>query len=143
MTKLLPLAVLLATTATLHADSLEERKYWKLQSERIQRSVDAGEKVCGVKFAFEFVDKPGFREAVEKEKSAPYNVCDRVVLLVNSLCRAGDDEKQSVAAKIKTIKCGYSNPWTLDLKGGALTFNGNNTQYNFDDWAKPLLMKKL
>lgn len=145
MTKLIPLAVLLATTATLHAESLEEKKYWKLQTERIDRTLQKVEEACGVKVAFEFLDKPRLRAAAEAEKtkSSGYGICDRVVDLVHSICLGGDDEKQAVAAKIKKIECGFSNPWTLDLKGGTVVFHGNNSQYNFTDWAKPLLMKKL
>lgn len=145
MTKLIPLAVLLATTATLRAENLEEKKFWKQESERIDRSIKKTNEVCGTKLEFEFLDKPKLRASAEAEKtkSSPYGVCDRVVNLVHSICLGGDDEKQAVLAGIKKIQCGFSNPWKLDLKAGTVVFHGNNTQYNFSEWAKPLLMKKL
>ena len=142
MPKRIALLLLFVATAA-HAESLEEKKFWKQESERVGRTVIEAEKQCGVKLEFEFLDKPGLRAAAEKDKATPYVVCDRVVDLVASLCRQGEDEKQAVAAKIKKIQCGYSNPWTLNLKAGAVVFHGNNAQYNFTDWAKPLLMKKL
>ena len=108
-------ASLLLLTATVHAESLEERKYWKGQMDYLQRSLDDGEKTCGVKFTFEWIDKPKIREAAEKNNNSPYGICDSIVQEVTSLCREGDDEKASVKAKIKGFQCGYAKPRSLDL----------------------------
>lgn len=144
MNKLLALSIVLATTATLHAESLEERKYWKGQMDYINRGIEDGEKQCGVKFTFEFVDKPKLRAEAEKQSQSPYGICDSIVQEVVSLCREGDDEKASVKAKIKGFQCGYAKPRALDLsKSGVLKYMGNNEESNFSDWAKPWLMKKL
>lgn len=146
MKKLLITSLVLATgtVATLHAESLEERKFWKGQMDYINRGIEDGEKQCGVKFTFEFVEKPKLREATEKSGHSPYGVCDAIVQEVVSLCREGDDEKQSVAAKIKGFQCGYAKPRKLELtKAGILKYMGNNEESNFSDWAKPWIMKKL
>ncbi len=144
MKKLLALSILFATTATIHAESLEERKYWKGQMDYINRGIDDGEKQCGVKFTFEFVEKPKLREAAEKNNNSPYGICDSIVQEVVSLCREGEDEKASVKAKIKGFQCGYGKPRKLDLgKNGIVKYMGNNEESNFSDWAKPWLMKKL
>lgn len=144
MKKLLALSILFATTATLHAESLEERKYWKGQMDYINRGIDDGEKQCGVKFSFEFVEKPKLREEAEKNNNSPYGICDSIVQEVISLCREGEDEKASVKAKIKGFQCGYGKPRKLDLgKSGIVKYMGNNEESNFSDWAKPWLMKKL
>ena len=79
----------------------------------------------------------------EKNNWSPYGVCSAIVDEVGSLCRAGEDEKTAVKAKIKGFKCGYAAARTLDLKGGIITYMGNNEQANFSDWAKPWLMKHL
>jgi hypothetical protein len=145
MKKLLAFALLAttATTAAVHAESLEERKFWKGQMDYINRSLDDGEKTCGVKFTFEFVGKEKLRAAAEKDGSSPNGICDAIIQEVVSLCREGDDEKSSVKAKIKGFQCGYAKPRTLDLKGGLVKYMGNNEEANFSDWAKPWLMKKL
>jgi hypothetical protein len=146
MKKLLALSFLLATSAKVYAEpaeSLEERKYWKGQMDYINRSIDDGEKQCGVKFTFEFVGKVKLREAAEKNNNSPNGICDAIIQEVTSLCREGEDEKSSVKAKIKGFKCGYAKPRNLDLKGGIVTYMGNNEESNFSDWAKPWLMKKL
>jgi hypothetical protein len=144
MKKLLALSILFATTATLHAESLEERKYWKGQMDYINRGIDDGEKQCGVKFTFEFIEKPKLREEAEKNNNSPYGICDSIVQEVVSLCREGEDEKASVKAKIKGFQCGYGKPRKLDLsKSGIVKLMGNNEESNFSDWAKPWLMKKL
>jgi len=145
MKKLLAFSILFATTtaAVVHAESLEERKYWKGQMDYINRGIDDGEKQCGVKFTFEFVGKEKLRADSEKNQSSPYGVCDSIVQEVVSLCREGEDEKASVKAKIKGFQCGYAKPRNLDLKNGMLKYMGNNEESNFSDWAKPWLMKKL
>ena len=144
MKKLLAFSILLGTAASLHAESLEERKYWKGQMDYLNRSLEDGEKQCGVKFTFEWVDKPKLREAAEKNNNSPYGICDSIVQEVTSLCREGEDEKSSVKAKIKGFQCGYAKPRTLDLsKAGIVKYMGNNEESNFSDWAKPWLMKKL
>lgn len=142
MKKFVIIPLLLATTV-VSADSLEERKYWKGQMDYIQRSLDAAEKDCGVQFSFDWVEKAKLREAAEKNSNSPNGICGAIVDEVDSLCRGGDDEKASVKAKIKGFKCGYAKPRKLDLKGGTVTYMGNNEESNFSDWAKPWLMKKL
>jgi hypothetical protein len=144
MKKLLALSILFATTATIHAESLEEKKFWKGQMDYINRGIDDGEKQCGVKFTFEFVEKAKLREEAEKNNNSPYGICDSIVQEVVSLCREGEEEKASVKAKIKGFQCGYAKPRKLDLsKGGIVKYMGNNEESNFSDWAKPWLMKKL
>jgi len=145
MKKLLAFAFLAttATTALVHAESLEERKYWKGQMDYINRAIDDGEKTCGVKFSFEFVGKEKLRTEAEKNNNSPNGICDAIIQEVVSLCREGDDEKSSVKAKIKGFQCGYQKPRALELKGGIVKYMGNNEESNFSDWAKPWLMKKL
>lgn len=146
MNKLLitSLALITGTIGTLHAESLEERKFWKGQMDYINRGIEDGEKQCGVKFTFEFIDKPKLRAETAKSSHSPYGVCDSIVQEVVSLCREGEDEKSSVAAKIKGFQCGYGKPRKLDLsKAGIVKYMGNNDESNFSDWAKPWLMKKL
>lgn len=146
MKKLLVLSILLATataTSTATAESLEERKYWRGQMDYLQRSLDSAAKQCGAKFTFEWVNKPKFREEATKNNNSPYSICASAVDLVDSICREGEDEKTTVAAKIKGFKCGYAEKRTLELKGGIVTYMGNHTQSNFTDWARPALLKKL
>jgi hypothetical protein len=144
MKKLLAISILLATTATIYAESLEERKYWKGQMDYINRGIDDGEKQCGVKFTFEFIEKEKLRAEADKNNNSPYGICDSIVQEVVSLCREGEDEKSSVKAKIKGFQCGYGKPRKLDLnKSGIVKYMGNNEESNFSDWAKPWLMKKL
>ena len=146
MNKLLitSLALITGSISTLHAESLEERKYWKGQMDYINRGIEEGEKQCGVKFTFELIDKPKLRAEAAKENTSPYSICDLIVQEVVSLCREGEDEKSSVAAKIKGFQCGYTKPRKLDLsKAGIVKYLGNNEEPNFSAWAKPWLMKKL
>jgi hypothetical protein len=144
MKKLLALSILLATATTIHAESLEERKFWKGQMDYINRGIAEGEKKCGVKFTFEFIDKENLRAEAEKNHNSPYGICDAIVQQVVSLCREGEDEKSSVNAKIKGFQCGYAKPRTLELdKAGIVIYMGNNQESNFSAWAKPWLMKKL
>jgi hypothetical protein len=143
MNKLLALSVLLATTATVRAESLEEKKFWKGEMDYIQRALDDGEKTCGVKFTFEWVDKAKLRAEAEKNNNTPNGICDSIIQEVTGICREGDEEKAAVKAKIKGFQCGYQKPRTLELKGGIVKFMGNNQEANFSDWAKPWLMKKL
>jgi hypothetical protein len=135
-------ALVLATTP-LYAESLEERKYWKGQMDYVQRSIDSVAEQCGVKLSYEWVDKPKLREASEKDGHTPNGICAAIVDQIESICREGEDEKKSVAAKIKGVKCGYAKERKLDMKGGIVTYMGNNNQSNFGDWARPWLLKKL
>jgi hypothetical protein len=144
MKKLLAFSILLATTATIRAESLEERKYWKGEMDYINRVLADGEKQCGVKFTFEFIDKPKLRAEAEKNNNTPNGICDSIITEVTGLCREGEDEKASVKAKIKGFQCGYGKPRTLELStSGIVKFMGNNEESNFSDWAKPWLMKNL
>jgi hypothetical protein len=133
--------LLAATTAT--AESLEEKKFWKRQRDYVDEKLKVAERACGVKFTFDWVARETLRAEVEKTKHSPNGVCGSIVDQVASLCRAGDDEKAAVKAKITGFTCGYAKERNLDLKGGIVKYNGNNTQSNFSDWARPWLMKNL
>lgn len=137
------LVLLTGTVATLHAESLEERKFWKGQMDYLNRSLDSASEKCGVKFTFAWVDKPKLRAAAEKNNNSPYSICASIVDEVEGLCREGEDEKSSVAAKIKGFQCGYGNPRSLSLSRGIIRLMGNTSEANFDDWAKPWLQKQL
>lgn len=123
--------------------SLEERKFWQGERDYMDRSLKEAESRCGVKFSFEWVDRPTFRTESAKTNHTPYGICSSIVDEVASLCREGEDEKSSVAAKIKGFACGYGKPRTLELEGGVVKFMGNNEEANFSDWAKPWLTKHL
>ena len=141
--KLLVLPALIAMVSPLHAESLEEKKYWKKEMDYVQRSLDEATEKCGVKLAFEWVDKPKFREAAEKDGNSPYGICAAIVDEVVTICREGEEEAAAVKAKIKGFRCGYKAERSLDLKGGTVTYLGNNKQANFSDWARPWLLKRL
>jgi hypothetical protein len=123
--------------------SLGDRKYWQGEKDYIDRGLKDGEERCGVKFSFEWVDRPTLRAEAEKNNNSPYGICDSIVQEVVSLCREGEDEKSSVKAKIKGFQCGYGKPRTLELENGIVKFMGNNEESNFSDWAKPWLEKHL
>jgi len=133
--------LLLSTVAS--AESLEEKKFWKGQTDYVQRSLDDASEKCGVKFTFAWVDKPKLRTEADKAGASPNGICTAAIDEVNGLCRADEDGKAAVKAKIKGFTCGYAKPRKLDLKGGIVTYLGNNDEANFSDWAKPLLEKKL
>jgi hypothetical protein len=146
MNKIAALAVVLATvgaTALVSAESLEEKKYWKGEADYLNNNIESANKDCDMKFTFDWVDKGKLRESAEKAGASPYGVCASIVDEVDSLCRAGADEKAAVKAKIKGFQCGYSKPRSLDFKGAVVKYMGNNEEANFSDWAKPWLMKRL
>jgi hypothetical protein len=145
MNKLLAFAFLATTamTSVVHAESLEEKKYWQKQMDYINKAVEKADKACGVKFTFELVDKDKLRTEAEKTKHSPNGICDAIVDEVATLCRKGEDEKSAASAKIKGFQCGFGKPRALDLKGGTLTYMGNNQESNFSEWARPWLMKHL
>jgi hypothetical protein len=136
-------AAILVATATAHAESLEEKKFWKRQRDYIDEKLKVAERACGFKPAFEWSGKETLRAEVEKTKHSPNGVCQSIIDSVASICREGEDEKAAVKTKIGTIHCGYAKERTLDLKSGTLTYRGNNTQSNFSEWAKPWLLKHL
>lgn len=124
--------------------SLEERKYWRGEEDYLFRSIDAGPEYCGVTFTFQWdADRKTLRERAEANNNSPYGICAAMVDEVLSLCREGDDEKQSVASAIKGFRCGYGNPRRASLENGIVVYMGNNEQSNFSDWAKPWLTKSL
>lgn len=124
--------------------SLEERKYWRGEEDYLFQSLDRGPQDCGVKFSFEWdSDRKTFRDRAEANNNSPYGICAGMIDEVLSLCREGDDEKQSVASTIKGFKCGYGNPRTAKLENGIVVWMGNFEQSNLSDWAKPWLMKNL
>ena len=141
--KTLIAAAIVASTVTAHAESLEEKQYWKKQQNYIDRDLQTLEKACGFALTFEWVDKPTLRAEVEKTNHSPNGVCANIINQVATICRQGDDEKAAVKAKIKGFTCGYAKERTLDLKGGIVKYMGNNNQANFSDWARPWLLKKL
>ena len=143
MKKVVSIALVLAATATLHADSLEERKFWKGQMDYVNQNLDSASQACGVKFSFDWIEKDKLRDAAAKHNNSPYGICIQVIDEVGSLCRNDADGKASVAAKIKGFRCGYSNPRGLDMKAGTVVYMGNNEEANFSDWAKPWLEKHL
>ncbi len=109
----------------------------------LSRSLDSASEKCGVKFTFEWVDKPTLRTETEKTSHSPYGVCSGVIDEVESICREGEDETASVKAGIKGFRCGYAKERTLSLKKGVVTYMGNNVQSNWSDWARPILLKAL
>ncbi|HUS32502.1 MAG TPA: hypothetical protein VMZ53_28570, partial [Kofleriaceae bacterium] len=124
--------------------SLEERKYWRGQEDYLFRSIDAGPENCGVKFSFQWdTDRKTFRDKAEANNNSPYSICASMVDEVTSLCREGEDEKQSVAAKIKGFRCGYGHPRKATIEDGIVVYMGNHEESNFSDWAKPWLTKNL
>lgn len=146
MKNLIALSVVLATVAAatvLRADTLEERTFWKGQMDYMNENLKSASEACGVKFTFDWVNKAKLRDAAAKNSNSPNGICSAVVDEVGSLCREGQDAKDSVKAKIKGFTCGYAKPRTLDLKGGIVKYMGNNEEANFSDWAKPWLMKHL
>jgi hypothetical protein len=143
MKKALLLAPVLLVTVVAHAESLEERQYWKGQMDYVQRSLDAANKSCGTKFSFDWVDKPKLRAEAEKASVSPYGVCVSIVDEVEGICREGDDERKSVSSKIKGFTCGYAKERNLSMSGGIVRYMGNNEQSNFSQWAKPWLLKNL
>ncbi len=143
MRKTISITILLGGSALAHAESLEDKKYWKGQTDYINKELESASKQCDVKFTFDWVAKDKFRAALEKSSYSPNGVCGNIIDQVEMLCREGDDEKAAVKAKIKAFKCGHAKPRTLDLNSGTLTYMGNNDEANFSDWAKPWLMKKL
>ncbi|MEO7731803.1 MAG: hypothetical protein ABIY55_12575, partial [Kofleriaceae bacterium] len=124
MNKLLALAFLATTTTTslVHAESLEEKTYWKKQMDYINKAVEKTDKACDLKLTFEFVDKDKLRTEAEKNKNSANGICGAIIEEVASLCRKGEDEKTAVKAKIKGFQCGFAKPRTLDLKGGLVTY---------------------
>jgi hypothetical protein len=145
MKKLLAFAILstTVTAAAVHAESLEEKKFWKGQSDYINKTLGKSEKACGVKFTFELIDKEKLRTETEKNHQSPSGVCNSIIEEVSTVCRQGDDEKAAVKAKIKGIQCGFAASRNLALKSGTLTYMGNNKESNFSEWARPWLMKNL
>ena len=142
MKKLLALSIIVAAS-TVHAESLEEKKFWKGQMDYVQRSLDDANKKCGVTFTFDWVDKATLRAETEKTKHSPNGVCTNIINTVTAICREGEDEKKAVAAKIKGFTCGHDKERKLSLDGGTLKYMGNNSQSNFRDWARPWLLKNL
>lgn len=143
MKKLLALSILASLAASAGADSLADRKYWKGEMDYVDRSLKAGEEACGVKFSFDWVDREKLKAEAEKNSNSPNGICAAIVDEVVGICRAGDDDKSAVKSKIKGFRCGYAKERTLTLKGGIVTYMGNNQQSNFSDWAKPILEKNL
>ena len=142
MKKVLVLSLVLGSSIA-SAESLEERKYWKNEMDYVQRSLDDATTQCGVKFTFDWIDKAKLRAEAEKNNNSPYGICNSIIDEVGGICREGEDEKKSVAAKIKGFTCGYAKERTLSLSGGIVKFMGNNQQSNFSEWAKPWLLKNL
>jgi len=145
MKNVLVVSVFLAasTASLLHAESLEERKFWKGEMDWMNKSLEAANEKCGTKFTFEWVNKPELRTETKKTNHGPANVCHGVVDEIEGICREGDDEKSSVKAGIKGFRCGYAEKRTLTLKNGIVTYMGNNVQSNWSDWARPILLKAL
>jgi len=143
MRKLIVIPALCVAATLVHAESLEEKKFWKVQTDYVNRALETASKKCDVKFTFEWVGKEKLRDEAQKHHHSPNGICSAIIDGVTSICREGDDEKAAVKAKITAFKCGYANPRTLDLKDGVVTYMGNNEQANFSDWAKPWLMKRL
>ncbi len=123
--------------------SLEERKYWRGEDDYLFQSVDGGKATCGVSFTVEWVNRKQFRTEAVKANTSPYSVCDSIVAETVSLCREGEDEKSSVASKIKGFRCSYGKPRTLTMDNGIVVYVGNHEESNFSAWAKPWLMKNL
>ena len=143
MIKSLPIALVLATTAIAHAESLEEKKYWQGQQSYLDRSLAEAEKKCDVKFTFEVVDKAKLREEHDKKNHTPYAVCDGMIQRVIILCRAGGEEKAAVKSKITGFQCGHGKPRSLSLDKGIVRYRNNLDEANFDDWAKKALTQRL
>jgi hypothetical protein len=142
MRKLIVVLALFVTTLA-HSESLEDKKYWKGQMDYLNRGIEDASKKCEVAFTFEWVNKEKLRAAAAKNGNSPFGICEEIVIEVGRICAEGDDEKAAVKAKIKSFKCGYANPRTLGLRGGAVTYMGNQEQSNFSDWARPWLLKRL
>ena len=136
--------IVLATTTFAHAESMEEKKFWKRERDYVDRELAFIEKQCGAKPTFDWVDKATLRAETEKTNHTPNGVCGNIINLVGMICKNGDDDdKATVKAKITSIQCGFAKERKLELKAGTLKYLGNNNQSNFGDWAKPWLLKHL
>jgi hypothetical protein len=143
MNKAAATALLLVISATVHAENLEEKKFWKGELDYVNQKLESTAKDCDVKFSFDWIDKPKLRDQAEKHQNSPNGICTNVIDEVDSICRSDADSKAAVKAKIKGFTCGYADERSLDMKGGIVQYLGNNQQGNFSDWAKPWLEKHL
>ncbi len=139
-------AILLSIVAPTGADaeeSLEEKKYWKGQTDYLNRSLESASKKCGVEFTFTWIDKPKIRAELEKTNHSPFSMCGAPIEDVEMVCREGEDETAAVKAKIKGFTCGYSKSRKATLAKGTLAYMGNLEEANFYDWFRPWLLKNL
>lgn len=137
------LATTVAGTLLVHAETLEEKKFWEGQMNYVNERLKPASEACEVNFTFDWVDKVKLRDAAVANNWSPNGICTAIVDEVATLCRAGKDEKDAVKAKIKGFACGYAPKRALSYKGTTLVYMGNNAEANFSDWAKPWLMKHL
>lgn len=123
-------ASVLAVTSLAHAESLEERKYWRAKMDRIEGKLKEAIESCGVELTFEYVGKEALRENAEKEKYAPNVLCQYVIEQVGSRCRDGDKPKAAVARKVKGMQCTYGAKRSVTFKNGIVLLKGNGHDFN-------------
>lgn len=142
MNKIIALAVLL-TTSVVHADSLEDRTYWKAEMRDIEDRRKRIVVECGIDVPFEYIGKEALRADAEKKKYAPHVLCDYVVNEVRSQCGDGPKRKAAVVAKVKHIQCGLAAKRSVTVKGGVVLFQVPADFSGLAGWIRDELIRKI
>ena len=69
--------------------------------------------------------------------------CNIPIVAVVSICRSNDAYKESVASKIKEIKCSYGSNRAIELKDGVINYTVDFKSTNDFDFARDYLNPKL
>jgi len=134
----------LVLTSLVHAESLEERKYWKGQMVRLEQKLSVVVDSCGVEIPFEYVGKEALRANAEKEKYSPNVLCGYVVAEVGSQCLDGEKRKAAVAKKVKAMQCTWAPKRSITVKNGIVLLKGNGHEFSgLAGFVRDELKKKL
>jgi hypothetical protein len=142
MNKIFVIAVLI-TTSLVHAESLEERRYWKAEMRDIEDYRAEAVQSCGVELTFEYIGKDALRADAERAKYLPHVLCGYIVKEVGSQCRDGEKQKASVAAKVKGIQCTFGDKRSVTVKNGIVLLKGNGDMHSLAGYVRDQLKAKF
>lgn len=143
------LTVAIGPALAQNTESLAEQEYWNGQTSYLQRTLERIIEDCGAAPAFAF-DRSAWwpiKDALRERGSSPNGLCETVAESVWNVCRSSPAGRAAVAAKVRSITCGYGGEATgyrLELGAdGALRYDVEENRANPGDLIVAYLKSRL
>ena len=140
------LALCAAYGAPASAQSLAEKEAWQTQTDYSDRYLASTQTTCKAKIDLVY-DRPSWMKVQEQwSAGSPNGRCQDVFNALESICRGSADGQKAVAAKVKSVRCGYggtSGGYKMTLRGGTIDYSVQIDRPNVEEEIIKALKQQL